>query len=109
MDIRTPISTNGGQWVARFGDHWKKQVTLLSEKFSAHIEEVRMPPDDLTDVPIIYIKKDSLIPLLKFLKVEPGFEYEFLADITATDEEKKPRFEVVYQSVFTYPSLPHSG
>lgn len=97
MDIRTPISTNGGQWVARFGDHWKKQVTLLSEKFSAHIEEVRMPPDGLTDVPIIYIKKDSLIPLLKFLKIEPGFEYEFLADITATDEEKKPRFEVVYQ------------
>jgi NADH-quinone oxidoreductase subunit C len=34
--------------------------------------------------------------LLRFMKSEPGFEYGFLSDITATDEEIEPRFEIVY-------------
>ena len=30
------------------------------------------------------------------MKSEPGFEYGFLSDLTATDEEIAPRFEMVY-------------
>jgi NADH-quinone oxidoreductase subunit C len=96
MDIRTPISTHGGDWLAKFGESWKKQTDQLREKFGQQIVEVRMLPEYPTDVPIVYVDKESIVEVLKFLKEEPGFEYGFLADITATDEETEPRFEVVY-------------
>ncbi len=96
MDIRKPIPTNGGDWNAKFGDTWKSQTAKVRDKFAGSIEEIRMPVEYPTDVPIIYVKKDQVVDLLAFLKSEAGFEYNFLADITATDEEADPRFEVVY-------------
>lgn len=96
MDIRTPVPTIYGDFVAKFGETWKTQVAGLQQKFGSAIEEVRMPPDYPTDVPIVYVKKEALVEVIAFLKNEPGFEYSFLADITATDEEIEPRFEVVY-------------
>jgi NADH-quinone oxidoreductase subunit C len=95
-DIRNPISTNGGDWLQKWGDLWKTQAAAVKEKFGDAIEEIRMPMEYPTDVPIIYVKKESVIALLKFLKTDPAFSYDFLADITATDEEVDPRFEVVY-------------
>jgi NADH-quinone oxidoreductase subunit C len=96
MDIRTPISTYGADWIAKFGETWKTQAAKLKEKFGVAIEETRFPVEYPTDVLIVYVKKESIVPVLQFLKTEPGFEYGFLADITATDEESDPRFEVVY-------------
>lgn len=96
MDIRTPIPTNGGDWLQKFGEAWKAQAAELRQRFAGAIEEVRMPPDYPTDVPIVYVKKESIVDILRFVRVEPGFEYGFLSDITATDEEVEPRFEVVY-------------
>ncbi|MFZ9595171.1 MAG: NADH-quinone oxidoreductase subunit C [Bdellovibrionia bacterium] len=96
MDIRQPIPTNGGDWLSKFGEIWKKQVEQLREKLASSIEEVRMPPDYPTDVPVIYAKKEAIVSVLRYLKETPGFEYTFLADITATDEGGHPRFEVVY-------------
>lgn len=100
MDIRKPIATNYGDWVAKFGDAWKRQTDKLVEKFKGVIEEVRLPPVHPTDVPIVYVKKESIVEVIRFLKEETGFEYNFLADITATDEMEaepaQPRFEVVY-------------
>lgn len=96
MDVRQPISTHGSDWIIKFGEDWKRQALQLKEKWGEKIEEVRMPPDYPTDVPIIYVKKDSIVEVLQFLKDEATFEYNFLADITATDETTEPRFEVVY-------------
>ena len=96
MDIRTPISTNGGDWIAKFGEGWKTQIETLKQRFGTKITEVRMPPVYPTDVPIVYVDKDAIVEVLSFVKKEPGFEYGFLSDITATDEEVEPRFEVVY-------------
>lgn len=101
-DIRQPIPTNGGDWLAKFSEAWKNQTSQLQEKFKDAIEEIRMPPEYPTDVPIIYVKKESIVEVLRFLKTEPGIEYSFLADITATDEEVEPRFEVVY-NLFSHP------
>jgi NADH-quinone oxidoreductase subunit C len=95
-DIRNPISTNGGDWLQKWGDLWKTQTATVKEKFGDAIEEIRMPMEYPTDVPIIYVKKESVIALLKFLKTDAAFAYDFLADLTATDEEVDPRFEVVY-------------
>lgn len=96
MDIRTPVPTIYGDWNAKYGEAWKKQVAELTQKFGASIEETRMPGDYPTDVPILYVKKEAIVSVLQFMKTAPGFEYGFLSDLTATDEEVEPRFEVVY-------------
>jgi NADH-quinone oxidoreductase subunit C len=94
MDVRTPIPSNGGDLLTKFGESWKSQVEALKAKLGALIEEVRMPSDYPTDVPIVYVKKDSITEVIAFAKDE--LQYDFLADITAVDEEIDPRFEVVY-------------
>lgn len=96
MDIRKPIPSNGGDLVQKFGEAWKAQIAALRAKFGDAIEEVRMPPEYPTDVPILYIKKDSLVAVMQYLKSDAQCDYQFLADLTATDEELEPRFEVVY-------------
>lgn len=96
MDIRTPIPTNGGSWSVKFVDLWKKQAELLKQKFSGTVEEIKMPPQDLTDMPTFYVQKDSIVEILRYLKEDPNFNYQFLSDITATDEEAVPRFYVIY-------------
>lgn len=96
MDIRNPIPTNGGDWLPKWGELWKVQAETLRQKFGEKVEEVRMPPEYPTDVPIVYVKKDAIVDVLCFMKADPSFAYDFLADLTATDEEADPRFEVVY-------------
>ena len=104
MDIRHPIPANGGEWVQKFGEIWKSQIDELKKVFGSAIEDVKMPQQDATDVPVIYVRREQIIAVLKFLKSTEGFEYGFLADITATDEMREPRFEVVYQ-LFSHSQL----
>jgi len=94
-DIRTPVATNDGDWVKKFGEHWKAQCEALQTKFGASIERIRFPGDDTVEVPVVYAKKESIVAVLTYLRDEQG--YNFLSDITATDEEGSPRFEVIYQ------------
>lgn len=96
MDIRQPISTNGGDWLGKFGEAWQKQVSELKRKFGEKIEDVKMPGVYPTDVPIVYVDKSALLDVLRFVKEAPGFDFNFLADLTATDEECVQRFEVIY-------------
>jgi NADH-quinone oxidoreductase subunit C len=96
MDIRTPIPNNGGDWLPRFGETWNNQISAIMARFGEAIEGVRMPGKYPTDVPIVYVKKEQVIDLLSLLKNDPAFDYNFLADLTATDEEVEPRFEIVY-------------
>jgi NADH-quinone oxidoreductase subunit C len=96
MDINTPVPTIYGNMLEKHGESWKKQVDELRSRFGAAIEEVRFPREYPTEVPIVYVKKESVIAVLEFMKTADGFDYGFLSDITATDEEIDPRFEVVY-------------
>lgn len=96
MNIFTELSTNGGDWRQKFGEAWKAQTAKLRSQFGDAIEEVRMPGEYPTDVPIVFVKKDKIIDVLEFLKTDSECQYIFLSDITATDEETNPRFEVVY-------------
>jgi len=102
MDIRTPVPTCYGDFLAKFGEAWKNQTAQLKQKFAEAIEEIRMPSDYPIDVPIVYVRKESIVEVLAYLKTEPGFEYGFLADITATDEQIEPRFEIVY-NLYSFP------
>lgn len=96
MDINTPVATIYGNLVDKYGETWKKQIAALREKFAGSIDEVRFPREYPTDIPILYVKKESIVAVLDFMRTAEGFDYGFLSDITATDEEISPRFEVVY-------------
>jgi NADH-quinone oxidoreductase subunit C len=97
MDIRTPVPTIYGDWLAKWGETWKAQIARLREAFGSKIEQVLLPSEYPTDVPIVYVDKDSIAEVLRFMKEEPGLEYDFLSDLTATDElGREPRFDVVY-------------
>lgn len=96
MNIQTPVATCFGDWVDRHLVAWKEQVETLKVRFSGAISEVMWPRESATDVPILYVDKNKIIDVLTFLKTEAGFEYGFLADLTATDEGGEHRFEVVY-------------
>lgn len=97
MDINTPVSTIYGANREKYAEVWKTQVEELRTHFGEAIEEIRLPGEFTTEVPIIYVRKESVIAVLDYMRVAPRFEYGFLADLTATDEEIEPRFEVVYQ------------
>ncbi len=87
MDIRALVTS---------ADAWKAQIEKIKIKFDSSIEEIRLPGIYPTDVPIIYVKGNALTELLMFLKTDQILDYQFLSDLTATDEEVQPRFEVVY-------------
>lgn len=95
-DVRTPVSTIYGDFSKKYAEIWKSQVQELEQRFGAVIEEVRWPGAYPTDVPIVFVGRESIVDVLRVLKEESAFQYDFLADITATDEEVEPRFEVVY-------------
>lgn len=96
MNVNTPVATNSGWMREKFLETWKKQVAAIQSKFGSDIEEVRMPGEFPTDLPTIYVKKEKIVELLEFMKSAPGLEYGFMSDLTATDEELDPRFEIVY-------------
>jgi NADH-quinone oxidoreductase subunit C len=94
MDILTQVPTIYGDWWERHGALWAEQTEALKQKFGSAILEVRTQPAFPTDVPIVYVEKERIVEVLTHLKNELG--YDFLADLTATDEETVPRFEIVY-------------
>lgn len=66
---------------------------------------VQMVQQSMDAFPTIWIHKESIAPVLSFLKTEPGLEYKFLYDLSAIDEQARnnglgqphSRFTIVYQ------------
>lgn len=64
-------------------DYPLEKIERIKARFGDAIEEVQT---ERTDVPIIFVKKDRVIELLGALREEEGLEYNFLADLTAYDD-----------------------
>jgi len=96
MDINTPVATIYGDLHEKQIERWKTQVSGLRERFGEKIEEVLFPREYPTDTPIVFVRADAICEVLEFLKNTPEFEYGYLSDLTATDEQEAPRFHVVY-------------
>ena len=68
----------------------------LQNKFGAAI----LATHDFRGDETVGVKRESLIEILKTLKVDPAFDFNVLMDLTAVDYqtfgEPRPRFEVVY-------------
>jgi NADH-quinone oxidoreductase subunit C len=99
MDVRTPIPHTFGYFNEKFGATWAAQIETLKAEFGEAIEQVWMPGVDRTDLPTLFVKKDQALNLLQNLKEKHG--YNFLTDLTATDEENEFRFEMVYHLMST--------
>jgi NADH-quinone oxidoreductase subunit C len=77
-------------------------IDKLKEKFGGKVGEAAEFRKEWS----VYVTKADLIGVLKFLKTEPGCEFDFLSDITSVDLfTQKPRFEVLYHLFST--SLKH--
>lgn len=71
----------------------------VKARFADVITEIEF---DATKTPILWVKKDHITSVLRYLKETTGLEFWFLSDLTAYDEmgspeEAKSRFVVVYQ------------
>lgn len=91
----------------------QEKIDRIKGRYSDWIEEIIT---DNTDVPIFFVKKGRLLDFLSSIRTEDGLEYNFLADLTAYDDNPPldqiqdyglgvvkhgtpggPRFVVVYQ------------
>jgi NADH-quinone oxidoreductase subunit C len=93
-------------------DFPKEKIDRIKARYGDAIEEV---VSERTDVPIFYVRKEKILEVLSSIRTEEGLEYNFLADLTAYDDNppldkvtdyglgtlKNPggdhRFVVVYQ------------
>jgi NADH-quinone oxidoreductase subunit C len=70
----------------------KKIIEELKRKFPDKIEETLSLPGEET----LLIERDSLLALLKTLKMKP-YEFNLLLDLTCVDYQgREPRYEMVY-------------
>jgi NADH/F420H2 dehydrogenase subunit C len=70
-------------------------LASLQEKFSSEILVAHQEKGDLT----VILRKDRCHDILKFLKEEPEYLFDLMADLCGVDylpTGEKPRFEVVY-------------
>jgi NADH-quinone oxidoreductase subunit C len=95
-DIRTPIPTVYGDHAKKFHETWMTQIEFLKKKHGTELEEVWMPGEHATEVPIVFVKKESIVEVMSTLKKD--LKYGFLSDLSCTDESpSQKRFEIVYQ------------
>ena len=86
------MKTNYGYFAEKYGETWTQQMELLKGKFSEVILDVKTPEVGGTiDLPTLVVKKLAAIDVLSFLKNECG--YDFLTDLTATDEHPENAFD----------------
>lgn len=64
-------------------DFPKDKIEKIQSRHAGMIEEV---VTENTDVPIFFVKKDSLLAFLESIRAEEGLEFNFLADLTAYED-----------------------
>jgi NADH-quinone oxidoreductase subunit C len=68
-------------------------IEKLNQRFGAEI----LGAEDARGEETITIGREHAYDILRALRDEPGFEFNFLSDVTAVDWlDRKPRFDVVY-------------
>lgn len=76
----------------------EKQLEQLASKFGGAVTKVEK---DRVGCPIVWVKKESIVEVLKFARDADGFEYQFMSDLTCYDDKDGPeenlgRFVMVY-------------
>lgn len=74
------------------------KLEKIKQRFDADVVGIEF---DRVDCPMVYVKKERILPFLEFLKTDDELRYEFLSDLTCYDdlgqpEEAQGRFVMVY-------------
>src|SRR5258708_24664238 len=70
---------------------------MLIEKLKQRFGDEILGAEDARGEETITIGRERGYDLFRALRDEPGFEFDFLSDLTAVDWlERKPRYDVVY-------------
>lgn len=64
-------------------DFPKEKIERIKARYSDAIEEV---VTEKTDVPIFFIRKEKVLSFMDSIRTEEGLEFNFLADLTAYDD-----------------------
>ncbi len=64
-------------------DYAKDKVDRIRARYGDLVEEIEL---ENTDIPIVWVAGKNIISFLSSLKKEEGFEYNFLSDLTAYDD-----------------------
>jgi NADH/F420H2 dehydrogenase subunit C len=64
-------------------DFAPEKIARIQARFGDAIEETIT---ERTDAPIFFVKKEKIVEVLKALQSEEGLEYNFLADLTAYED-----------------------
>jgi NADH-quinone oxidoreductase subunit C len=64
-------------------DFPKEKIDRIKARYGDWIQEV---VTENTDAPIFYVARESVLPFLDSLRTEEGLEFNFLADLTAYDD-----------------------
>ncbi|MGZ3706158.1 MAG: NADH-quinone oxidoreductase subunit C [Bdellovibrionota bacterium] len=70
-------------------DFPKEKIDRIKARFADAVVEVIT---ENTDVPIFIVKKEKLVDFMSAIRTEDGLEYNFLADLTATDDNPPSNF-----------------
>ncbi|MEW6056557.1 MAG: NADH-quinone oxidoreductase subunit C [Bdellovibrionota bacterium] len=76
----------------------QNQVEVIQSKLGSRVSKIEF---DRVGCPIVWASPSNAIEVLRFLRDGEGLEYQFMADLTAyddqdSDEESQGRFVVVY-------------
>jgi NADH-quinone oxidoreductase subunit C len=71
----------------------------IHERLKARFGEDVGPLSEPKVDPFCVVKRERIVDVCRFLKTEPGLEFDFLDDLTAIDWPKKNLVEVVYHLV----------
>ncbi len=105
MNIHHPVPTIYGRDTEKFEELWKAQVSALQTQFGDQIEEVWWPLKQEVEVPVVFFKKEVIVDALRFAKESTELKFNFLSDISATDEQPDPlRFHLFY-NLFSHTNL----
>lgn len=79
----------GPNQTSRYAD-----ASLLASRFADGVEEITEALGEIT----VVARRESLVELMRFLRDEPRFRFNFLSDVSGLDlgEFASPRFAVVY-------------
>lgn len=72
----------------------QQAIYAIKDKFANAVDHVSERLGETT----IYVKRDQIVEVCRFLKDEPNFQFNLLSDLTGVDRgiEAEPRFEVLY-------------
>jgi NADH-quinone oxidoreductase subunit C len=93
VNVQSPVSSLYGGWVERFSAQWGAVIESLKSKHPDSIEEVLLPAVAAVDIPVLFLKKEDALEVLRDLKENHNFD--FLTDYTASDEGEDPRFHLI--------------